>query len=316
MVNIALLDDYQNVALKMADWSGLQANHKITVFNEHIKGEDAVAKALADFEVVGIMRERTPFPRTLLERLPKLKLLVTTGLRNASVDVQAAKARNVVVSGTEAGGHATAELAFGLLISLARNLPTEFSNMRDGRWQTTVGTDVRGKTLGLLGLGKLGGEVAKFGKAFGMKPIAWSQNLTAERATEQGVERVEKDDLFRRADFISIHLVLSDRSRGLVGARELGLMQPTASIINTSRGPIIDAAALATALKEKRIRGAAIDVYDTEPLPADHPLRSEPRAVLTPHIGYVTEESYRLFFAGMVEAIEGWLAGKPVRVIG
>jgi phosphoglycerate dehydrogenase-like enzyme len=187
--------------------------------------------------------------------------------------------------------------------------------MHEGRWQTTVGNDVRGKTLGLLGLGRLGGEVAKYAKVFGMDTIAWSQNLTAERAAEAGAERVEKADLFRRSDFISVHLVLSDRSRGLVGAPELALMKPTASIINTSRGPIIDANALAAALKEKRIAGAALDVYETEPLPADHPIRSEPRAVLTPHIGYVTEETYRTFYGNMVESIEGWLAGKPVRII-
>lgn len=315
MAAIAILDDYQNVALKMADWSRLQANHRITVFDKPFKNQDEVAKALAGFEIVNIMRERTPFPRALLERLPDLKLLITTGPRNASVDVKAANERGIVVSGTPAGGHATAELAFGLILSLARNLPTEFNNMREGRWQTTLGQDIRGKTLGLLGLGKLGGEVAKFGKVFGMNLIAWSQNLTPERAAEIGAQRVEKDELFRRADFISVHLVLSDRSRGLVGARELGLMKPTAAIVNTSRGPIIDASALAAALKEKRIAGAALDVYDTEPLPADHPLRSEPRAVLTPHIGYVTEESYRTFFAGVIAAIDGYLAGKPVQVI-
>ena len=315
MAAIAVLDDYQNVALKMGDWTRLQSNHRITVFTKPFKNQDEVAKALAGFEIVSIMRERTPFPRALLERLPDLKLLVTTGGRNASVDVKAAAERGITVCGTDAGGHATAELAFGLILSLARHLPTEFHNMREGRWQTTLGSDLRGKTLGLLGLGKLGGEVAKFGKAFGMPLIAWSQNLTPERAAEIGAQRVEKDELFRHADFISVHLVLSDRSRGLVGARELGLMKPTASIVNTSRGPIIDAGALAAALKEKRIAGAALDVYDTEPLPADHPLRSEPRAVLTPHIGYVTEESYRVFFDGVIAAIEGWLAGKPIRVI-
>jgi phosphoglycerate dehydrogenase-like enzyme len=315
MAAIAIIDDYQNVALKMADWSKLQASHRITVFNKPFKTQDEVANALAGFEIVNIMRERTPFPRALLERLPDLKLLITTGPRNASVDVKAANERGIIVSGTPAGGHATAELAFGLILSLARNLPTEFNNMREGRWQTTLGQDIRGKTLGLLGLGKLGGEVAKFGKVFGMNLIAWSQNLTPERAAEIGAQRVEKDDLFRRADFISVHLVLSDRSRGLVGARELGLMKPSAAVVNTSRGPIIDASALAAALKEKRIAGAALDVYDTEPLPADHPLRSEPRAVLTPHIGYVTEESYRTFFAGVIAAIDGYLAGKPVQVI-
>ena len=315
MASIALLDDYQSVALEMADWSRLQAAHRITVFNEHIKDVDTLAKALAGFEIIGIMRERTPFTRALFEKLPNLKLLITTGMRNASVDMKAAADHNVTVCGTNAGNHATAELAFGLLLSLARHLHTEFRNMREGRWQTTVGNDVRGKTLGLLGLGRLGGEVAKYAKVFGMNTIAWSQNLTTERATEAGVERVEKADLFRRADFVSVHLVLSDRSRGLVSAPELALMKPTASIINTSRGPIIDIGALAAALKEKRIAGAALDVYDSEPLAADHPIRSEPRAVLTPHIGYVTEETYRTFYGNMVESIDGWLAGKPVRVI-
>lgn len=315
MAAIAVLDDYQNVALKMADWSRLQATHRVVVFNHHMSGVDATAKALADFDVVCLMRERTPFPRSLFERLPNLKLLITTAMRNASVDMQAAADHKVTVCGTPAGGHATAELAFGLLITLARHLETEYRNMRDGRWQTTVGNDIRGKTLGLLGLGRLGSEVAGFGKAFGMKPIAWSQNLTPEKAREAGAEHVQKDDLFRRSDFISVHLVLSDRSRSLVGARELGLMKPTAFLINTSRGPIVNANALAAALREKRIAGAALDVYDTEPLPADHPLRSEPRALLTPHIGYVTEETYRHFYGGIVEAIEGWLAGQPVRVI-
>jgi phosphoglycerate dehydrogenase-like enzyme len=316
MVAIAILDDYQNVALKLADWSKLQAAHKVTVFNEHLKDVETAAKALADFEVIGIMRERTPFPRAMFERLPKLKLLVTTAMRNASIDLQAAADHKVTVCGTPAGGHCTAELAFGLLIALARHFDVEFRNMREGRWQTTVGSDIRGKTLGLLGLGRLGGEMAKFGSAFGMKLIAWSQNLTPDRAKEAGAELVKKEDLFRRSDFVSVHLVLSDRSRGLVGAPELALMKPTACIINTSRGPIIDANALAAALKEKRIAGAALDVYDVEPLPANHPLRSEPRAVLTPHIGYVTEETYRAFYGGMAEVMQAWIAGKPIRVIG
>ena len=315
MANIAVLDDFQKVALTMADWSGLQKAHAITVFDKPMLSQDEVARALAPFEIVGIMRERTAFPRALIEQLPNLKLLVTTGLRNASVDVKAANERGITVCGTPGGGHATAELAMGLMLGLARNFHTEIANVREGRWQSTVGLDMRGKTLGLLGLGKLGSELATFAKAFQMKLIAWSQNLTAEDAAAKGVERVEKDELFRRADFISVHLVLSDRSRGLVGAREIGLMKPSAFLVNTSRGPIIDAAALAEALKAGRIRGAALDVYDHEPLPPDHPIRREPRALLTPHIGYVTEECYRLFFAGMVAAIEGFLAGKPVRVI-
>jgi phosphoglycerate dehydrogenase-like enzyme len=315
MVAIAILDDYQNVALQMADWSRLQAGHRIEVFTKPFADLEAAANALQGFDVLGIMRERTPFPRALFERLPALKLLVTTGKRNAAVDMEAAKERNVLVCGTEAPGHATAELAVGLMLSLARHIHVETENMRNGHWQRTIGFDLNGKTLGLLGLGRLGARVAKTGSALGMTPIAWSQNLTPERAKEAGAEQVEKDELFRRADVVSIHLVLSQRSRALVGARELGLMKPTALLINTSRGPIVDEAAIIAALKDKRIAGYGCDVYDTEPLPAIHPLRSEPRALLTPHIGYVTEETYRVFYGGMVAAIEGWVAGKPVGVL-
>ena len=315
MAAIAILDDYQNVALKMADWSRLQAAHKVVVFDKPFASQDEVARALADFEIVSIMRERTAFPRALLERLPKLKLLVTTGMRNASIDMKAAADRGITVCGTNGGNHATAELAMGMVLGLARNFHVELANMREGRWQTTIGQDLKGRTMGLLGLGKLGSGVAHYAQAFGMKTIAWSQNLTAAAAQEKGVERVEKDELFRRSDFISIHLVLSDRSRGLVGARELSLMKPTASIINTSRGPIIDATALAETLAAGRFHGAGLDVYDAEPVAAAHALRREPRALLTPHIGYVTEETYHLFYPHTVENIEGWLAGKPVRVI-
>ncbi|MDX2156164.1 MAG: D-2-hydroxyacid dehydrogenase family protein [Hyphomicrobiaceae bacterium] len=315
MARIAITDDYQKVARTFADWSRLEAAHEIVVFDKPFAGQDEAADRLAPFDVLGIMRERTAFPRTLIERLPNLKLIVTTGLRNASVDTKAAAERGIKVCGTEGGNHATAELAMGLILGLARNFHIELRNMQEGRWQTTIGQDLKGKTLGVLGLGRLGGGLANYARAFGMDIIAWSQNLTDEKAREKGVTRVEKDELFRRSDFVSIHLVLSDRSRGLVGARELGLMKPTASIVNTSRGPIIDGAALLDALKSGRIAGAALDVYDVEPLPAAHALRSEPRALLTPHIGYVTAETYQLFFAGMVEAIEGYLAGKPVRVI-
>jgi phosphoglycerate dehydrogenase-like enzyme len=315
MARIAITDDFQKVALSFADWSRLQAAHEIVVFDKPFASADEAAEKLGPFDIVGIMRERTAFPRSLLERLPNLKLIVTTGLRNASVDTKAAAERGIRVCGTEGGNHATAELAMGLILGLARNFHVELRNMQDGRWQTTIGQDLKGKTLGVLGLGRLGGGLAGYARAFGMDIIAWSQNLTDEKAREKGAVRVEKDELFRRADFISIHLVLSDRSRGLVGARELALMKPTASIVNTSRGPIIDGAALLEALRAGRIAGAALDVYDVEPLPAADALRREPRALLTPHIGYVTAETYKLFFTGMVEAIEGWLAGKPVRVI-
>jgi phosphoglycerate dehydrogenase-like enzyme len=316
MAAIAILDDYQNVALSMADWSSLQKDHRIAVFNQRLPDVEAVARALADFEVVGIMRERTPFQRALLEKLPKLKLLVTTGKRNASIDLEAAKAHGVTVCNTGGAGRATAELAIGLMIALARHFREEFHTMRPGGgWQTTLGVDLEGRTLGILGLGNLGAKVGRIGAAMGMKVIAWSQNLTPEQATERGAERVEKDELLRRSDVISIHLVLSPRSRGLVGAREFGLMKPTALLINTSRGPIVDEAALLAALGEKRIAGFGGDTYDVEPLPPDHPLRAEPRALLTPHLGYVTEETYRDFYRGMVQAIEAWLAGRPINVL-
>jgi len=316
MAAIAILDDYQNVALRMADWSGLQKGHKVVVFNELLPDVEAAARALAEFDVVGIMRERTPFSRALFEKLPKLKLLVTTGKRNASVDLDAAKARNVMVCNTGGAGRSTAELAIGLMIALARHFREEFHTMRPGGgWQTTLGTDLEGKTLGLLGLGNLGARVGRIGAAMGMKLIAWSQNLTTEQARERGAERVEKDELFRRSDVVSIHLILSQRSRGLVGARELSLMQPTALLINTSRGPIIDEAALLAALRDERIAGFGGDTFDAEPLPPNNPLRSEPRALLTPHLGYVTEETYRDFYGGMVQAIEAWLAGKPINVL-
>ena len=316
MAAIAILDDYQNVALRMADWSGLRKNHKVVVFNQRLPDVDAATKALAEFDIVGIMRERTPFPRALFEKLPKLRLLVTTGKRNASIDLEAAKARNVMVCNTGGAGRSTAELAIGLMIALARHFREEFAAMRPGGgWQTTLGMDLEGRTLGILGLGNLGARVGRIGAAIGMKPIAWSQNLTAEQAKERGAERVEKDELFKRSDIVTIHLILSQRTRGLVGARELGLMKTTALLINTSRGPIVDEAALLAALREKRIAGFGADTYDVEPLPPSHPLRSEPRALLTPHLGYVTEETYRDFYGGMVQAIEAWLAGKPINVL-
>jgi len=316
MVAIALLDDYQNVALKMADWSRLQKDHRLVVFNQRLNDVESAARALADFEVVCVMRERMPFPRALFERCPKLKLLVTTGKRNASIDMAAAKDHNVTVCGTGGGSLSTAELAIALMLGLARHLREEFNAMRPGGgWQTTVGLDLEGRTLGILGLGNLGTRVGKIGSAFGMKVIAWSENLTPERARERGAEHVGKDELFKRSDFLSIHCVLSPRTRGLIGARELALIKPTAYLINTSRGPIVDEAALLAALREKRIAGYGADTFDVEPLPSNHPLRSEPRALLTPHLGYVTEATYRHFYPGILAAIEGWLAGKPVGVV-
>jgi phosphoglycerate dehydrogenase-like enzyme len=316
MAGIAILDDYQNAALRVADWSRLQKEHRIVSFRERLPDIDAAAKALADFEIVGIMRERTPFPRALFERLPKLKLLVSTGKRNASVDLQAAKDHNVTVCGTGGAGRSTADLAIGLMIALARHLREEFHAMRPGGgWQTTLGVDLEGKTLGIIGLGNLGSKVGRIAQAMGMTVIAWSENLTPEKAKERGAERVEKDELLKRADVITIHSVLSPRTRGLIGTREFGLMKPTAFLINTSRGPIVDEAALLAALQQGRIAGYGGDTDDVEPVPADHPLRSEPRALLTPHLGYVTEETYRDFYTGMVQVIEAWLAGKPINVM-
>jgi phosphoglycerate dehydrogenase-like enzyme len=316
MANIAVLDDYQHVAMAMADWSPLTQAHRVEVFNERIGDLDALARALAPFEVIGIMRERTPFPRALFASLPNLKLLVTTGKRNASVDLEAARDHGVTVCGTGGGGLSTAELAIALMLAFARNLRQEFHNMRPGGgWQETLGFDLTGKTLGLLGLGNLGARVARIGAAIGMQPIAWSENLTEERARQHGAERVGKDELFQRADILSIHSVLSSRTRGLVGARELALMKPTALLVNTSRGPIVDETALLGALREQQIAGYAADTFDLEPLPADHPLRKEPRALLTPHLGYVTAETYRDFYGDMVAAIEAWLAGTPIGVL-
>jgi phosphoglycerate dehydrogenase-like enzyme len=299
----------------MADWSRLQAAHEVVVFSRPFAGEAEAAAALAGFDVLGVMRERTPFPRAMFEKLPGLKLMVTTGKRNAAIDMAAAADHKVLVCYTGGTGHPTAELAFGLILSLARHIPTEAQNMREGRWQTTVGFDLNGRTLGLLGLGNLGGHAARMGAAFGMKLIAWSENLTPERAAECGATRVDKATLFREADVLSIHMLLSKRTRGLVRAADLALMKPSALLINTSRGPIVEEQALIDALREKRIAGYGGDVYDVEPLPAEHPLRREPRALLTPHIGYVTEDTYKVFYGQMVAAIEAWLAGKPINIL-
>jgi len=315
-VRCAILDDYQNVALSMADWSKVKADAEIKVFNEPFTSADEAAKALAGFEIICAMRERTPFPRSMFEKLPALKLLVTTGMRNAAIDMAAAKDRGVMVCGTDSAGHPTAELTIGLMIDLARKISVENARMKAGEpWQVTVGGDLHGKTLGILGLGRLGQRVAKVGLAFGMKVIAWSQNLTPEKCREAGVEYATKDDLLRQSDFITIHMVLSPRSRGLIGAHDLSLMKPTAYLINTSRGPLIDETALIAVLKENRIAGAGLDVYDVEPLARDHPLRRLPNVLLTPHLGYVTTDNYRLFYGQTAEDVRAFLDGKPVRVI-
>ena len=312
----AILDDYQNVALKVTDWSKVAGDLDIKVFSEHLGGPDNVAKALQGFEIIVAMRERTGFPRAVIEKLPDLKLLITTGMRNASIDGAAAKERGVAVCGTPAVGNPTSGIAIGLMLELTRRIGYENARMKAGApWQSTIGVDLDGLTLGVLGLGKLGIRTARIAKAFGMKVIAWSQNLTPEKCKEAGVDYVSKEDLFRQADFVTIHVVLSQRSRGIVGAKEFGLMKPSAYIINTSRGPIIDEAAMLTALREKKIAGAGLDVFDIEPLPTDHPLRKLDNVVLTPHLGYVSVQNYQAYFAGVVDDIRGFVDGKPVRVM-
>ncbi len=312
----AILDDYQNVALTMADWSPVRDDLEIKVFNEPLGNLDNVIGVLGGYEIVCLMRERTPFPRRAFEELAALKLLITTGARNNSIDLQAAKDRNVTVCGTPSVGNPTAGIAVGLMLELTRRIGFENARLKAGApWQVTVGSDLEGKVLGIVGLGKLGQRLAGIGKAFGMKVIAWSQNLTPEKCSEAGVDYASKEELFRRADFISIHLQLSDRTRGLIDAADLGRMKPTAYIINTARAPIIQGEALLAALREHRIAGAGLDVFETEPLPREHPLRSLDNVVITPHLGYVSQQNYSAYFAGMVEDIRGWLDGKPVRVM-
>lgn len=312
---VAILDDYQGVALESAEWSSLPSDVEITVFNEHLGSEDTVARTLQHFEILVAMRERTPFPASLIDRLPNLKLLVTTGMRNLAIDMKAARKRGVPVCGTALLPYPAFEHTWALILALFKKVPREDRVMREGGWQSGLSEGLYGKTLGLLGLGKLGAQVARVGLAFNMSVIAWSVNLTDARAVECGVTRVDKDRLFRESDVISVHLVLSDRSRHLVGERELGLMKPSAYLVNTSRGPIVDEAALVQVLREGRIAGAGIDVYDTEPLPVNHPLRELDNAVLTGHTGYVTRETYTLAYREAVEGIQAWLEHKPVRVL-
>jgi phosphoglycerate dehydrogenase-like enzyme len=312
----AVLDDYQNVAFKMADWSKVAGDIEVKVFDAPLGGPEEVIRALQGFAIICAMRERTPFPRRVIEGLPDLKLLITTGARNLSFDMAAAAERGIVVSSTASFGNPTAGLTFGLILELTRRIGYENARLKAGAaWQTTIGIDLEGKTLGIVGLGKLGNRVAQIAKPFGMKVIAWSQNLTPDKCREAGVEYASKEDLFRHADFVTIHIQLSERSRGLIGAKDLGLMKPTAFLINTSRGPIVDQDALLAALRERRIAGAGLDVFDVEPLPLDHPFRQLDNAVLTPHLGYVTAENYRLYFRDIVDDIRAFLDGKPVRVV-
>jgi phosphoglycerate dehydrogenase-like enzyme len=312
----AILDDYQNVALQVADWSKIKGDVEIKVFNQSLGAPENVIAALKGFSIVCLMRERTLFQRDVISALPDLKLIVTSGARNAAIDVAAANERQIPVCGTETVGNPTAALTIGLMIELTRKIGYENHQLKAGaRWQTTLGVELFGKTLGIVGLGKLGGKVATIAKALDMKVIAWSQNLTEGAASAGGATLVSKEELFKQSDFITVHLQLSQRTRGLIGAAELAQMKPTAYFINTSRGPIVDEKALLTALQGKKIAGAGIDVYDVEPLPVDHPFRKLDNAVITPHLGYVTAENYRRFYGQMVDNIRGWLDGKPARVI-
>jgi phosphoglycerate dehydrogenase-like enzyme len=310
----AILDDYFDITLKLADWSKIADRVDVTAFNQPFASSEAAASALKDFEIICVMRERTPFPRSLLAALPKLKLLITSGMRNASIDSEAAKEQGVVFCGTQWNRDPTSALTMGLILELTRSIGRENARMHAGEpLQKFIGLEIEGRTLGIIGLGKLGAKVAGLAKAFGMNVIAWSPNLTPERCKEVGVGYATKEELFANADILTVHVVLSDRSRGLVGRADLARMKPSAFLVNTSRGPIVDETALLETLQQKKIAGAAIDVFSVEPLPVDHPFRKLDNLVLTPHLGYVTEEGFRAHYTQMVEGIGGWLKGEPVR---
>ena len=306
-MQLAILDDYQNVALRFADWSRIQRMADITVFNDHLSDPDDVVARLQPFDVLCVMRERTPLPREIIERLPRLKMIASTGPGNASIDEQAARERNIHLTNTGYRSTPTIELTWALILASARNLVGEATSLRASGWQTLIGRELSGRVLGVLGLGRIGSEIARIGGVFGMEVIAWSQNLTAEHARAPGAQWVPKDELFRRSDVLTIHLVLSDRTRGLVNAADLAAMKPTSWLVNTSRGAIVDENALIDALTSKSIAGAALDVFDTEPLPAGQPLRTLANVVATPHIGYVARDLYRTFYRDAAANIEAWL---------
>jgi phosphoglycerate dehydrogenase-like enzyme len=314
-MRVAVLDDYQGVAEASADWSGRLPAAEVTCFREHIADPDALAARLLPYEVVVAMRERTPFPAALLERLPRLRLLVTTGGSNRSIDLAAARERGIVVCGTRGNAGNTVELTWALILGLVRGVAADDARIRAGGWQGALAGDLEGETLGIVGLGRLGGRLARIAQAFGMRVLAWSPNLTAERAAEHGAGLAGRADLFAQAKIVTIHMVLSERTAGLIGEADLRAMRPDAYLVNTSRGPLVREAALRRALEEGWIAGAGLDVYDVEPLPADHWLRRAPRTLLTPHVGYVSQRNYRLFYGDVVEDIAAWLAGAPVRVL-
>jgi phosphoglycerate dehydrogenase-like enzyme len=315
MHRIAVLDDYQSVAADFCDWSRVPGPVEVVEFHDSVTDLDALVARLEPFDVVVAMRERTPFPREVLARLPNLKLLVTTGMRNKSIDVEAAAELGITVCGTGSQATATVELTWALILATLRHVAQEDAGMRAGGWQHTIGGDLAGHTLGVVGLGRIGSQVARIGAAFGMDVVAWSQNLTGERAAEHGARRVEKDELFATADVVTVHLIWSKRTRGLITADDFALMKHTAVFVNTSRGPIIEEAALIDVLRTDRIAGAGIDVYDQEPLPRDHPLRELRNAVLTPHLGYVTRGTYEVFYGDAVEDVAAFVGGAPVRVL-
>ena len=314
-MKIAVLDDYQGAALSSADWSAVQARAEVTVFRDHLHEADAVVERLLPFDAVCVMRERTPLTRAILERLPNLRFIGSNAPRNASIDLPAAKELGKVVSATGYGPSGAMELTWALILAAARHVPAEVASLRAGGWQVGVGADLRGSTLGIMGLGTIGRGVAKVAQAFGMEVIAWSQNLTAEKAAAAGVKLVDKAALMRESDFLTVQLVLSERTRGIVGAADLAQMKPAAWLVNTSRGPLVDEAALVDALTRRAIAGAALDVFDTEPLPEGHPLRKLDNVVATPHVGFVTAKTYAIFFRDTVENLLAWLDGAPIRVM-
>lgn len=304
---IAILDDYQNVALTYGDWSAINKLAEITVFNDHLTAKEEVINRLKPFQVIAVMRERTPLTREILSELPNLKLIISTGERNASIDIKAAEAFGIAISPTRYLSNGAPELTWALLLALAKHLVQETNQVRKNGWQTEVGVDLKGKTIGIVGLGRIGSTIARYAKAFEMEVIAWSENLTEEKATAQGARLVSKEELFKNADFVSVHLILSSRSRGIIGEKELNLMKPSAFLINTARGPLVDEAALISVLTQKKIAAAALDVYEIEPLPLQHPFRTLTNVLATPHIGYVTENTYQTFYEDIRNRIDAWL---------
>lgn len=315
-LQIAVIDDWQNVARGVVDWSTLAAVGQVHFLHEYPADTATMIERLKGFDVICVMRERSTFDKPLLQGLPNLKLLVTGGMRNAAIDLPAAHALGIQVCGTDSYKHAAPELTWALIMASTRNLLAEANSLRAGHWQVGLGGDLHGQTLGILGLGSIGQKVAQFAQVFGMRVIAWSENLTPQRAAQSGVTWVRKRELFEQADILTIHLVLSERSRGLVDAEALGWMKPTARLVNTARGPIVDEPALLQALSNGRLAGAALDVYAEEPLPVDHPLRRLPNVLATPHVGYVSEQNYRQFYQQMIEDIQAWAEGTPIRVLG